>query len=227
PLATASVSRAAIVQPLSPSAAQPLSPSAAQPRVSTVAETAAAQTADAGDLAAVIAERRDEIYSDPAAPVAGNPQGDVTVVEFFDYNCPYCRDAASVLAELLESDPGVRLVYKEFPILGPDSVVAAHAALAAHRQGKYVDFHDAVMLGRRSASEETVLRVAAVAGLDIARLKADIQDPAIEAIIQRNLNLARALGISATPSFVIGDRVYAGAAGIEDFRTVVAQVRGQ
>ncbi len=219
PVATASSANTAIVQPMSPSASQP--------RVSTVAQTAAAQVADASGIDAVMAARRDEIYNDPDAPVGGNPDGDVTIVEFFDYNCPYCREVAGVLDELRQSDPGIRIVYKEFPILGPDSVIAARAALAAHRQGKYFDLHDALMLGRRAAGEDMVLRVAGITGLDTERLQADMQDPAIQAIIERNLDLAHALGIRATPSFVIDDKVYAGAAGIEDFRTVVAQVRGQ
>lgn len=183
------------------------------------------QLAQADDPAAVIAARRDEIYNDPEAPVGGNPQGDVTIVEFFDYNCPYCRQVASVLDELVQTDPNIRLVYKEFPILGPNSTFAARAALAARKQGKYLEFHSALMMGRRVADEAAVLEFARIAGLDIDRLKADMEDPAIGAILERNLSLADALHISGTPAFVIADEIYPGAAELADFQRLIAAAR--
>ena len=185
----------------------------------------ALQLAQADDLTAVIATRRDEIYSDPEAPVGGNPKGDVTIVEFFDYNCPYCRKVASVLDELMQTDANIRIVYKEFPILGPNSTFAARAALATRNQGKYLEFHKAVMLGRRVADKVTVMEFARMAGLDIDRLKADMENPAVDAILRRNLSLAEALQISGTPAFIIADDLYAGAAELEDFRRVIAEVR--
>jgi protein-disulfide isomerase len=103
------------------------------------------RAAEAETFKRTIAERSDEILNDPAAPVGGNPAGDVTLVEFFDYNCPYCRRVAPTVVELEEADPGLRVVYKEFPILGPGSEFAARAALAARKQGKYVPFHNALM----------------------------------------------------------------------------------
>ncbi len=196
------------------------------PRLSVPPDGAATRLVADG-LAAVIEARRSEIYDDPQAPVGGNPEGDVTIVEFFDYNCPYCREVAAVLEELVSSDPGVRIVFKEYPILGPGLVVAARAALAAQRQGKYLELHDMLLLGRRVADEAMVLQAAGIAGLDVARLRADMDDPAIQAAIERNLELAAALGIRGTPAFIIGDKLYAGAAGIEDFRSVVGQVRQQ
>ena len=190
-----------------------------------VSSASVSQIAQADDPAAVIAARREEIYNDPEALVAGNPQGDITIVEFFDYNCPYCRGVASVLDELIQTDPNIRLVYKEFPILGPNSTFAARAALAARNQGKYLDFHSAMMMGRRVADESTVLEFARIVGLDIDLLKTDMEDPAIGAILQRNLSLAEALQIRATPTFVIADEIYSGAAELADFQRVVAAAR--
>lgn len=190
-----------------------------------LASAGSPQLARADHLPAVIATRHDEIYSDPEAPVGGNPHGDVTIVEFFDYNCPYCRKVASVLDELVRTDANIRIVYKEYPILGPNSTFAARAALAARNQGKYLEFHKAVMLGRRVVDAATVMEFAHVAGLDIERLKADMENPAVDAIIERNLSLAEALQVSGTPAFIIADDLYSGAAELEDFRRVIAQVR--
>ena len=183
------------------------------------------ELAQVDDPASVIAARRDEIYNDPDAHVSGNPQGDITIVEFFDYNCPYCRQVASVLDELMQSDPNIRVVYKEFPILGPNSTFAARAALAARKQEKYLEFHSAVMMGRRVADQATVLEFARIVGLDIDRLKTDMENPAIAAILERNLSLAEALHISGTPAFVIADKIYPGAAELADFQQVIAAAR--
>jgi protein-disulfide isomerase len=188
-------------------------------------EQSSVPIAQADDPAAVIVARRDEIYNDPDSPLGGNPAGDVTIVEFFDYNCPYCRQVASVLVELQRSDPNLRFVYKEFPILGPDSDLAARAALAARRQGKYLEFHNAMMMSRFVANHASVMQVAEIAGLDVERLKADMEDPGLEGILARNLALARALRIDATPSFVIADQVYAGVAKLAGFQQAIAAER--
>ena len=183
------------------------------------------QLAQADDPAVVIATRHDEIYNDPDTPVGGNPAGDVTIVEFFDYNCPYCRKVAGVLGELERTDANLRFVYKEFPILGPDSDFAARAALAAHRQGKYLEFHKALMTSRFVANQTTVRQIAETAGLDVERLKADMADPTLASIVARNLALAMALRIHATPSFVIADQVYAGGGELADFQRVIDAAR--
>src|SRR4029453_16210905 len=143
--------------------------------------------------------------------------GDVTLVEFFDYNCPYCRKGAPPIVELEQSDRDLRLVYKEFPILGPGSQFAARAALASRKQRKYVRFHNALMQAKQQGTEETVIEIAHAVGLDTKRLKQDMQDPAIQDAITRNLQLANALGITGTPSFVIGERMVLGAV---DLRTL-------
>jgi protein-disulfide isomerase len=131
------------------------------------------------------------------------------------------------VADLEEADPDLRLVYKEFPILGPGSQFAARAALASQRQGKYVPFHNALMQASEQVTEETVMEVARTVGLDTEQLRADMQDPAIEEAIAHNLQLANALGITGTPSFVIGDRMVPGAADFRTLQGLIAEVRQQ
>jgi protein-disulfide isomerase len=185
------------------------------------------RAAEAEGLKRTIAERSDEIRNDPAAPVGGNPAGDVTLVEFFDYNCPYCRKVAPTMVELEQSDRDLRLVYKEFPILGPGSQFAARAALASRKQRKYVPFHNALMQANQQVTEETVMDIARAIGLDTKRLEQDMQDPAIQDAIARNLQLANALGITGTPSFVIGDRMVPGAVDLRTLQGLIAEVRQQ
>jgi protein-disulfide isomerase len=169
------------------------------------------EAAQAEALKGVIAARAEELLRDPAAPLGGNLDGDVSVVEFFDYNCPYCRNMAPVLGELLAADDGIRLVYKEYPILGPGSEAAARVALAAVRQGRYAALHDALMGAGEKVGEESALRIAEALGLDLDRLRQDMADPAIVEAIARNQALAAELGINGTPAFVLGDQVVPGA----------------
>jgi protein-disulfide isomerase len=183
------------------------------------------RAAEAENFKRAIAERSDEILNDPAAPVGGNPAGDVTLVEFFDYNCPYCRRVAPTVTELEEADPDLRIVYKEYPILGPGSQFAARAALAARKQGKYIPFHNALMQATGQVTEATVMKVAREVGLDTGQLRADMQDSAIDEAIARNLQLADALGIDGTPSFVIGDRLVPGAVELSTLQRLVARAR--
>ena len=185
------------------------------------------RAAEAENFKRTITERSEEILNDSAAPVGGNAAGDVTLVEFFDYNCPYCRKVAPTMADLEEADPDLRIVYKEYPILGPGSEFAARAALASRKQGKYVPFHHALMQASEQVTEETVMEIARVVGLDPEQLGADMQDPAIQAAIARNLELANALGITGTPSFVIGDRIVPGAADFRTLQGLIADVRQQ
>jgi protein-disulfide isomerase len=129
------------------------------------------QQRQAAAAATVLSENRDLLENDPNAPVLGNPEGDVTVVEFFDYNCPYCRRVKPHIEALLEADPHVRLVFREWPILGDGSVFAARAALAAREQGKYQEFHWALMGIAGRAEEVSVIQVAEQVGLDVAQLR--------------------------------------------------------
>jgi protein-disulfide isomerase len=170
---------------------------------------------------------RDQIFNNPADPVAGNLQGDVTVVEFFDYRCPYCKRVSDSLMQLLKDDPKVKLVYKEFPILGPESVVAAKIALAAHRQGKYELVHTAFMAHKGSFEEADLLALAASVGADPAKLAADVRDPAIVGLLQANDSLAGALGITGTPGFLFGKQLVPGAISLDDMKKLVTAARAQ
>jgi len=189
---------------------------------------AAQQQADDARAAAakkVIVAKRDELLHDPNSVVAGNPNGDVTLVEFFDYRCPYCKAIEPSLEALIKEDGHLRVVYKEFPILGPPSVVASRAAIAARQQGKYNAFHDRMMALKGAIDTDTVMMVAEASGLDVAKLKHDMTAASVGQIIQRNYALADALGIDATPALVIGDQLTMGAVDIDGLRQLIADAR--
>ncbi|HEX3346713.1 MAG TPA: DsbA family protein [Acetobacteraceae bacterium] len=162
-----------------------------------------------------------------ADPAAGNSAGDVTVVEFYDLRCPYCRGMLPVTSALLQHDRGVRWVYKDIPVLGPASVLAARAALAAQRQGGYQKFHDAVMHGTPNITIDTLHADADRTGLDWARLRRDMDDPAIAARLDTNVDLARKLGIDGTPAYVVGGRMLAGAMDEAALEHAVVEARGR
>ena len=174
---------------------------------------------------AQIAALGDQLFDNPQSPVMGNPDGDVTVVEFFDYNCGYCKTVLDDVFALVEQDADVRVVFKELPILAPSSVTAARAALAASAQGLYVDYHNALMEHRGGLSDDTIFSLAEQVGLDVDRLRADMEDPAIDRAIADNLALARALGVRGTPAFVVGETVIPGAVGLDDLRQAVDDAR--
>lgn len=180
----------------------------------------------ATDVKGAIARHRGRLENPAPLPALGNPSGDVTVVEFFDYRCPYCRQAAGEVEALLEADKGVRLVLKEFPVLGPESVLAARAAIAAHRQGKYLALHRALMAHDGALDKAAVMALATAAGLDTGRLAADMARPETDAVIRDSHGLARALGINGTPAFVVGDRLMPGLVPAEALARAVAEARG-
>lgn len=183
------------------------------------------QEAEQTEAQTVLKSRADEVFRDATSPVGGNPDGDATLVEFFDYNCPYCRQVSPVMLEAEAADPQLRVVYKEFPVLGPNSTFAAKAALAAHRQGKYLAFHKALMQGRGVVDEARVLGVAAKVGMDVDRMRSDMNEPAIEAAIEKNLALAQALRINGTPSFVVGGQILRGATGLKTLQALIREAR--
>lgn len=174
---------------------------------------------------AAIAENREVIDRHPMSPVSGNAAGDVTVVEFFDYQCGYCRRALPTMVELLDNDANVRVVWKEFPILGPVSEFAARASMAAERQGKYHDFHIRLMGEEDKLSVERVMEVAGLVGLDVAQLSRDMKDPAIQDYIQETRSLAQAIGIRGTPSFVIDGTLVRGVVDSARMKELVAAAR--
>ncbi len=176
--------------------------------------------------ATAITSNLEKLQATNVVPAGGNPAGDVTVVEFFDYRCGYCRSMAKTVDEFLATDSKVRLVFREFPILGPVSVTASKAALASAAQGKYPAFHNALMSGTRQLStDEDVYAVAASVGLDLTRLKADMESQAVKDELASNFQLAESMGIRGTPAFVIGGQMFPGALAIDGLKNAVSQAR--
>ena len=176
--------------------------------------------------ALALKQYRSELVLDVHSPVGGNPKGDITVVSFFDYNCGYCKRVALTVSAVLKSDPKVRVVYKELAILGPQSILAARAALAAKRQGKYHEFHGALMSAER-ANADSVAAIASDLALDYAKLVKDMEDPAIDEQLERTYRLATAIGINGTPAFVIGDRLVAGAINARAMNEIIVAERAK
>ena len=174
-----------------------------------------------------IADSATALHQSPSDLVLGNPDAHTTVVEFFDYNCSFCRRAQPEVTKLLSSDADVRVVIKELPVMGSGSLFAAKAALASARQEKYAQFHDALNRSNVPKNETTVLKVADEIGIDIGKLKEDMQDPAIAEVLSSNRVLAKSLSVSGTPSFIIGDVVLPGFASYKKLREHVASARGK
>lgn len=182
-----------------------------------------AATAAAEQRAAVLANLS-ELQEDPATPVGGNPEGSVTLVEFFDYRCTYCRRVVSSMRALLDEKPDLRVVFKELPVLGAESVRAARAALASQNQDRYVPFHFALMLSD-DLSVEGIRATAELVGLDADRLEADMDAPEISAAIEANYKLASKLGIEGTPAFVVGEELVPGAVDKSRLEELIEQAR--
>jgi protein-disulfide isomerase len=175
----------------------------------------------------VLTAREREVRFDPRAPVLGNPAGDATIVEFFDYKCPYCRQLHPQLAPLLTVEPNVRLVLKQLPLLGPESTLAARASLAAWQRapGRFPAFHDALMRFSGRLDEATALRLAAEAGIDAGDLMLDMADPRIDRAVAETHALALALGIQGTPGIIIGDAIVPGYIDSAEIRRLIAEAR--
>jgi protein-disulfide isomerase len=192
---------------------------------------AATLAADAQDASLtrdrLVQARMGTLLNGPATLVLGNPEGNVTIIEFFDYTCPFCKAAEPRIQQLLSTDKNVRLVVKEFPILEPVSLFASKAALASARQGKYAAFHQKMMEFRGQLNEELVFGMAKEAGIDTARLKTDMQATEIADAVIANFNLARALRIFDTPTFIIGNHVVTEPSSTLDFAKAVAAARGK
>lgn len=170
------------------------------------------------------------ILNDPEVPVSGNPKGDLTIVAFLDYNCPFCKKAEPDLIRLVKADGRIRLVHKDWPILGNASVYGAQLALAAKYQGRYDEVHRALMgIPGRKIPKERMLEAVAASGVDVARLEEDrkAHQAEIAALLQRNLDQADALGLQGTPVFLIGQLKVAAALDYDGFRQAVAQARAR
>ena len=176
---------------------------------------------------ALESERKALLHS-PRGNIVGNPSGDVTLVEFFDYNCGYCKRALSDIRALMKADPKLRVVLKDFPVLGPESIEASRVSLAVKQQisgEKLFDYHTRVMETRGRVNGERALQVAKEMGLDVARIQKDMDHAEVRAALQENMSLGDKLGLTGTPAFVIGDEVISGAVGLDPLRKLVASTR--
>lgn len=172
-----------------------------------------------------LSKHQQELLNDPASPVSGNPSGDITVVEFFDYRCGYCKRAAGAVTQLQKEDRRVRIIYKDFPILGEASELAAKAALASKAQGKHQAFHEALLASTGDMTKDSILSLAGKVGLDVKRLEADMVNPEWQAVIDRNRALAKNLGISGTPGFIVGTELVPGALDVNGLRELIARAK--
>lgn len=174
-----------------------------------------------------LTELRDQLENSETSPVLGNPEGNVTLVEFFDYRCGYCKRVHGTVTDTVNSDGNVKLVYKEFPILGPESVFAARAALGIFftQPLKYPAYQDALMTARGQLSGARVLSIGEDVGLKPADIEAAMKDPRVDQEIQRNIQLAQSLGINGTPGFVIGQQVVPGAVDKAELERLIAEAR--
>jgi protein-disulfide isomerase len=185
--------------------------------------------AEAEKHEASVASNADTIFNSPRGVVLGNKDGDVTFVEFFDYNCGYCKRAMSDMLDLLKNDPKLKVVLKEFPVLSEGSVEAAKVAVAVRMQDptgkKYLDFHQKLLGGRGPADKARAMAAAKDAGLDTARIEKDIASPEVKATIEENFKLAEAMGMNGTPSYVIGKQVVVGAIGLDGLKEKIGVAR--
>ena len=193
------------------------------------AAAASAAGAAGGERAAAIAANAAALFSSPHQVTLGDPQGDVTLVEFFDYSCGFCKRALPDTLALLADDPHLKIVLKEFPILGPGSAAAARVAIAARMQdpAKYLAFHRALLGGAGPASEQKALDAARDQGFDLARLENDMASDEVVVTIDEDMKLASALGVSGTPAYVVGKGVVVGAVGAAALKERIAQARAE
>jgi protein-disulfide isomerase len=202
-------------------------PEIIQDALSTLQERKEADAAQAAEAA--VKEHDAEIFGSSHQVVLGNPQGKITLVEFFDYNCPYCKRALTDMLSLMKDDGDLRVVLKEFPVLGDGSMDAARVAVAVRMQDpqKYLAFHQKLLASRGEANAATALAVAKDSGLDMDRLQRDMASPEVKATIDENLKLGEAIGISGTPTYVVGSEVVVGAVGLDELTKKLAAARAK
>ena len=185
--------------------------------------------AEAAKQASMVKKHAETIFNSPRGVVVGNRSGDVNFVEFFDYNCGYCKRAMQDMLDLMKSDPKVRIVLKEFPVLGQGSIEAAQVAIAVRMQDasgkKYLDFHQKLLNSRGQIDKAKALAAAKETGLDMARLEKDMAGAEIKATLEENFRIAEDMGLNGTPSYVIGDQVVVGAIGLPALKEKIAMAR--
>jgi len=178
---------------------------------------------------ASVTQNSEAIFNSPRGVVLGNKDGDVTFVEFFDYNCGYCKRAMADMLDLLKNDPKLKVVLKEFPVLSEGSVEAAKVAVAVRMQDptgkKYLDFHQKLLGGRGPADKARALAAAKDAGLDVARIEKDLANPEVKSTIEENFKLAEDMGLNGTPSYVIGKQIVVGAVGLDGLKEKIGMAR--
>ena len=178
---------------------------------------------------AAVQKNAEVIFNSPRGVIVGNRNGDVNFVEFFDYNCGYCKKAMVDMLELMKADPKLRVVLKEFPVLGPSSLEAAQVAIAVRMQDpsgkKYLDFHQKMLNGRGQADKARAMAAAKDSGADMAKLEKDLASPEIRATLEENFKLAEDMGLNGTPSYVIGKQVVVGAVGVEGLSKKISEAR--
>jgi len=185
--------------------------------------------AEAEKQQASVAKNAEAIFTSPRGVTIGNRDGDVTFVEFFDYNCGYCKRAMLDMLEIMKGDSKLKVVLKEFPVLGPSSIEAAQVGVAVRMQDpsgrKYLDFHQKLLTGKGQADKARAMAAAKEAGLDMGKLEKDLASPEIRATLEENFKLAEAMGMNGTPSYVIGKQVVIGAVGVDSLKEKIGIAR--
>ncbi|MHB9880786.1 DsbA family protein [Pacificimonas sp. ICDLI1SI03] len=179
------------------------------------------------EVARMIDSNREDIETPFEGAWAGKEDASVVLVEFFDYNCPYCRQSNAVVQKLLAEDENLKVVWRDFPVLGPESRRAAMGALSAAKQDKYRSYHDLMFADERRLSQEKLFDVIRKTGLDEVATANDLKRKALEDELDSNLALGRALGLGGTPAYVIGDQILEGAVGYEALKTAIAEARAE
>jgi len=174
---------------------------------------------------AEISSAKDRVFNDPTSPFAGNPKGNVTVVEFYDYQCGYCKMSEDAIEKLIKEDKNVKFIFKDFPILGPASAEAAKASLASVKQGKFQAFHDTLMGKKDHLTSDMIYQVAKEVGLNVDQLKKDMTDASVTDALNGNLKLGQDIGARGTPMFIINDNVFPGALQYDQLKQAVSDAR--
>lgn len=177
------------------------------------------------DAVAALDKHKDYLYKNKELPQAGNPKGDITVIEFFDYNCGYCKRAFETVTEAIKDDKKLRIVFIELPILSPQSKTAAQWGLAANMQGKYFEYHTALMTTTEPKTDEMLERTAKELGLDIEKMKKDAASEEVAKMLEKKVEIARDLRISGTPGFIVGDQIIRGYIPYDAMKGMIAEAR--
>lgn len=183
------------------------------------------EEANAADAATKVLKEKYDVLAAADLPTIGNVDGDVTIIEFMDYNCGYCKRAVPDLVKLVAKDDKVKVIFHEMPVLGPTSRVAAQWALAAHNQGKYFEYHIALMEHRGSKSEKELVKLAQKLDLDVVQMKEDANSDAVKEQLATSFGVARSLGLQGTPAFIVGDQVFRGYIGHDGLIAAIESAR--